>query len=211
MAAAIDLRSGCSADESRRLAREGTDARQARRLLALAGMDDGASRTMAARDGGVGLRIVRDWVVRFSAEGPAGLGDRQAPGKAPRLAPERRAALGRKVEAGPKPHRDGVVRWRLADRAARLREGFGVAVGETTVSRALGRMGLRGLTARPQAHGQEVPVIEAFERDLPAVAAGIRERRAAGGRIEVWWQDEARIGQKDLITRRGTRPRAPHE
>jgi hypothetical protein len=33
--------------------------------------------------------------------------------------------------------------------------------------------------------------------------------------VETWWQDEARIGQKNKITRRwaknGTRPRAPHD
>ena len=33
--------------------------------------------------------------------------------------------------------------------------------------------------------------------------------------MELWWQDEARIGQKNAITRRwakrGTRPRAPHD
>ena len=36
-----------------------------------------------------------------------------------------------------------------------------------------------------------------------------------GKRIELWWQDEARIGQKNKLTRRwarrGTRPRAPHD
>lgn len=43
------------------------------------------------------------------------------------------------------------------------------------------------------------------------------EIRAAhpGRRIELWWQDEARIGQKNKLTRRwarrGTRPRAPHD
>ena len=43
----------------------------------------------------------------------------------------------------------------------------------------------------------------------------IRERHACGRAIEVWFQDEARVGQKNLITRRwarrGTRPRAPHD
>ena len=43
------------------------------------------ARTEAARIGGVGLQIVRDWVVRFNAEGPDGLIDRRAPGKAPTL------------------------------------------------------------------------------------------------------------------------------
>ncbi len=43
------------------------------------------------------------------------------------------------------------------------------------------------------------------------------EIRAAhpGRRIELWFQDEARIGQKNKLTRRwakrGTRPRAPHD
>jgi len=45
--------------------------------------------------------------------------------------------------------------------------------------------------------------------------AEIRETRAGGKRIELWFQDEARIGQKNKITRRwarrGTRPRAPHD
>jgi len=43
--------------------------------------------------------------------------------------------------------------------------------------------------------------------------AKIRARLPAGTEIELWWQDEARVGQKNKITRRwarkGTRPRAP--
>ena len=42
--------------------------------------------------------------------------------------------------------------------------------------------------------------------------AKLRARLAAGTRLEIWWQDEARVGQKNKITRRwarrGTRPRA---
>ena len=82
-------------------------------MLALAVIRDGGSRTEAARIGGVGLPIVRDWVVRFSGEVPEGLIGRKAPGKPPTLTPERRAALAAGVEAHPQPWRDGVVRWRL--------------------------------------------------------------------------------------------------
>ena len=43
--------------------------------------------------------------------------------------------------------------------------------------------------------------------------AKVRARLPAGTEIELWWQDEARVGQKNKITRRwarrGTRPRAP--
>ena len=165
MAAAIGLRSDYSSDELRRLAKASRDAKQTRRLLALASIYDGGSRTQAARIGGVGLQIVRDWVVRFNADGPAGLLDRTAPGQAPRLTAEHLAALARAAEAGPKPYLDGVVRWRLGDLAAWLREEFGVAVSETTVSRALKRLGFRVLTARPQAHGQDPEAMEAFKKN----------------------------------------------
>ena len=167
MAAAIRLRSDYSADDLRGLAKASRDATQTRRLLALASIYDGGSRTAAARIGGVGLQIVRDWVVRFNAEGPRGLLDRKAPGQAPRLRAEQLAALARAVEAGPKPYLDGVVRWRLGDLAAWLREAFGVSVSETTVSRALKRLGFRMLTARPQAHGQAPEAMEAFKKTSP--------------------------------------------
>lgn len=46
---------------------------------------------------------------------------------------------------------------------------------------------------------------------MAEIAAG----QAAGKRIEVWFADEARVGQKNKITRRwalrGTRPSAPHD
>jgi len=167
MAAAIVLRPDYIADDLRRLAKASRDAKQTRRLLALAAIYDGASRTMAARIGGVGLQILRDWVMRFNAEGPAGLVDRKAPGREPSLTAEHRAALARVVEAGPKPYLDGVVRWRLVDLVAWLHAEFAVSVSDRTVSRALKRLGFRVLTARPQAHGQDGQAIEAFKKTSP--------------------------------------------
>jgi transposase len=55
------------------VARKTKDGPQARRLLALSAVYDGATRTEAAKIGGVGLQIIRDWVLRFNARGPAGL------------------------------------------------------------------------------------------------------------------------------------------
>src|SRR3546814_4250177 len=84
-------------------------ARQVRRLLALATIYDGGTRSEAARIGGVTLQIVRDWVVRFNAEGPDGLIDRKAPGASPLLDEEHRRALAQIVEDGPIPAAHGVV------------------------------------------------------------------------------------------------------
>jgi transposase len=65
----------------RAVAKKTKDAAQARRLLALAAIYEGAMRTEAAKIGDVTLQIVRDWVVKFNAHGPDGLIDRKAPGQ----------------------------------------------------------------------------------------------------------------------------------
>ena len=53
------------------------------------------------------------------------------------------------------------------------------------------------------------------QKNFPALLAETIEREASGKQIEIWFQDEARIGQKNKITRRwakrGTRPSAPHD
>src|SRR2546425_8794642 len=93
MGAAIGLRGDFDAAALRHLARRTTHANQSRRLLALAEIYDGGSRGDAARIGGVGLQIVRDWVMRFNARGPEGLIDGQAPGNRPKLNDAQRQAL----------------------------------------------------------------------------------------------------------------------
>ena len=58
----VPLRTDFTADALRVIARKTKDGPQARRLLALAEIYDGATRTEAARLGGVTGQIVRDWV-----------------------------------------------------------------------------------------------------------------------------------------------------
>ena len=73
MRSGISLRDDFDGEGLRRLARRTKDAAQARRLLALASIYDGGSRSDAARLGNVTLQIVRDWVLRFNERGPDGL------------------------------------------------------------------------------------------------------------------------------------------
>jgi hypothetical protein len=63
----IPLRPDFDAMRLRGLARESKDAKQVRRLLALAAIYGEAIRTEAARIGGVTLQIIRDWVLKFNA------------------------------------------------------------------------------------------------------------------------------------------------
>jgi transposase len=164
MSAAIALRTDFTGSDLRRLARYTHDATQARRLLALAETYDGGSRSAAARIGGVGLQIVRDWVMRFNAEGPDGLIVRKAPGPTPRLNEEHRTALAAAIESGPIPAIHGVVRWRLIDLCQWLWEECRVSVARQTLSREVRALGYRKLTARPRHHAQAAGAIEHFKK-----------------------------------------------
>ena len=215
MAAPIDLRNDFDSVSLRRLAKRTRDATQSRRLLALAEVYDGGSRTDASRIGGVGLQIIRDWVLRFNARGPDGLVDGKSPGAPSKLNADHRRALAEVVEAGPVLAVDGVVRWQRKDLARWLLETFAISLDETTVGRELKALGFAKISARPRHYAQNELAVEAFKKNFPAELAKIRARLPKGVEIELWWQDEARIGQKNKLTRRwarrGTRPRAPRD
>lgn len=167
MAPAITLRTDFDAAAVRLLARGSTDAGQARRLLALAVIYDGGSRSAAASVGGVTRQVVRDWVLRFNEDGAEGLIDRKAPGASPKLNDDQREALIAIVERGPYPAVDDVVRWRLVDLAAWIYSEFGITLDERTVSRTLKAAGYTRLTARPQHPAQNELAIEAFKKTSP--------------------------------------------
>jgi transposase len=167
MAAAIGIRGDYEAAQLRALAKRSDDAGQTRRLLALAAIYDGGSRSDAAKIGGVGLQTVRDWVLAFNAEGPAGLVDGKAPGNPSLLNNQRRQALREIVESGPIPAVHGVVRWRLIDLAQWVFEEFRISISKQTLSRELRALGFRKLSARPRHHAQDAEAMATFKKTLP--------------------------------------------
>ena len=175
----IPLRGDFDAALVRAAAKASKDGAQTRRLLALAAIYEGASRTQAARLGGVTLQIVRDWVLRFNAEGPAGLLDRKAPGQPSRLDAAHRAALAAAIESGPNPAIHGVVRWRLIDLAQWLWDEHRVRIAKQTLSRELRAMGYRKLSARPRHHAQADGAVETFKKTSPPAWTRSPARRAS--------------------------------
>ncbi|MEE9251134.1 MAG: IS630 family transposase, partial [Alphaproteobacteria bacterium] len=63
-------------------------------------------------------------------------------------------------------------------------------------------MGFRKLSARPRHDAHNEPAAAAFKKSSPP---SWRTSRAASARIEIWFHDEARVGQKNKITRRWAR------
>src|SRR5450631_2379190 len=126
MGQAVPVRTDYTAGEVRRFAKRAKDAAQARRLLAIAAVLDGASRQDAAKIGGMDRQTLRDWVIRFNEQGPDGLVNIPSPGVPPILDDTHRAFLARIVEEGPIPAVHGGVRWRACDLIMRLHDEFDI-------------------------------------------------------------------------------------
>jgi len=103
MGQAIAVRTDYTATEVRLLAKQAKDAAQARRLLAIAAVLDGSSRTEAATNAGMDRQTLRDWVIRFNEQGPDGLVNIPSPGAPPKLNDTHKAFLAGIVHEGPIP------------------------------------------------------------------------------------------------------------
>jgi transposase len=156
------------------------NAGQARRLLAIAAVLDGASREAAAKVGGMDRQTLRDWVIRFNHQRAVGLINKCSPGAPGKLTKKHKAFLARLVEEGPIPAIHGVVRWRACDLIMLLHEEFGLSVSDDTVYRALKELGFSHVSARPKAYKQDSDAVEAFKKTfLPAWRRSARSLRPA--------------------------------
>lgn len=164
MAAAVRLRADYGADDLRRLACTARNGAQARRLMALAAVADGKSRAEAASVGLMDRQTLRDWVVRFNAEGPAGLIDRASPGRPSKLTPSQKQDLRQLVEEGPGRHDPDLVRWRRADLAAVVKQRFAVDCHETTIGRMLRELGFSHVSPRPRHPEKDEQAAEDFKK-----------------------------------------------
>ena len=169
MGAALEItRTQYTGAELRALSSRCSDGAQVRRMLAVAMVLEGRSRTEAAELSGMDRQTLRDWVHRYNAAGVEGLKSRLSPGRAPALSEPQRAELLELVIAGPDPQIHGVVRWRCVDLQAEVARRFQVEVHENTIGRWLHELGLTRLQPRPY-HPQKDPAAEAtFKKTSPA-------------------------------------------
>ena len=128
--------------------KQGSDAR---RVLALALVIEGSARKAAAETCGMDRQTLRDWVIRYNADGLAGLHDRpHAGGPASKLTDAQQSELADWIRSGPTPGEDKVVRWRLKDLQRRLAARFQVTMHERSVGKVLARLNFSHVSARPR-------------------------------------------------------------
>ena len=175
----------------RRAATATSDAGAARRMLAIALILEGHRRCDAARHCGMHRQTLRDWVHRYNAQGLAGLSDRHAGGPPRRLSAEQEAKVGEWIRSGPNLKEHGVIRWRIIDLRAAIRQEFAVTLHERSVGKLLRRLNFQRPSVRPrhpeadaeaqQAHKKRMarPVRKRFQRFDPS---SLRQRIRPVGR-----------------------------
>ncbi len=150
--------------ELRRLAKKELRRRTAQRMLAIANALEGMSRAEAARAAGIERQSLRDAVVRFNAEGLAGLIDRPRGGRPEVLSEGEQAALVAYVLRGPDPEKGEPSSWTLPDLCRFTEERFGKSMCPQSMSRVVRRLGLSRQKARPVHPERDAKVAEAFAK-----------------------------------------------
>ena len=169
MAAGVAItRTDLDAAGLRRAAARANDADAARRMLALALVMDGRTRTEAANLCCMDRQTLRDWVHRYNDLGLTGLSDRVPPGPPSRLSPAQQAEVAQLVRQGPVLAEHGVVRWRRIDLSNLIQTRFGVRLAERSVGALLRRLGFRRLSARPRHPGHDEEAQQTHKKNLPS-------------------------------------------
>jgi transposase len=160
----LPIRDDVPAAELRRLARREKDRAAAARMQAIAGALEGMTRAEAARLAGLERQALRDAVLRYNAEGLAGLHDRPRSGRRPRLTEGRRAALRQVVLDGPEVEATGLSTWTLAELCREVEERWGVGCHPGPMGKLMHRLGLSWQKARPSHPKADAAAREAFAR-----------------------------------------------
>lgn len=181
--AALAIRTDYPVSELRRLARSTSDRAQALRLVAIAAALKGASRQAAAKLGAMDRQTLRDWVIRYNAEGPAGLKDRNATKghNQCRLDAGQLAELKAWMVAGPDPEVDGVSAWRVLDAVGFCERRFGLRYSDEGMRRILHEeLNLSYQKARPS-HTRSDPARAAAFKKGAALDPRRRASRSSRG------------------------------
>lgn len=160
---ALAIRTDRSPEELRSLAKGERDARVARRMLAIASALSGMSRAAAAQSAGMDRQTLRDWVMRYNADGIAGLADRWGDGRPQRLDTHEQAALAEVILAGPDVEVDGISAFTLDDLARFSAQRFGKPFHPASMSRVVRRLGFSRQKARPHHPDKDEAAQAAFK------------------------------------------------
>ena len=174
------------------------------RLHALASVSDGTPRSEIATAHGISLRRLFDIVSAWNAGGHDGLRPLKPPGATPLLDDAQWDGIVANLLAGP-PDGYPVSEYRLVDVQDLIVQAHGIEMSIPAISENLKSRGIVKVSCRPSHDKSDPERMEAFKAGFAAVADHIRAAHPEASGLEVWFQDESRIGQKGPTVRRWAR------
>jgi transposase len=208
----IPVKPDKNATDLRWLARLQKAVKTALRLLGIAHILDGRGRAESAALVGLTPLSLARAVKRYNADGVAGLQDRKGSGRPRKLTAEQDAELKRIVLAGPEDKKSGGSEFRLRDIVGLVEQKWDIRISAESVRTRLHAMKVEKLVCRPLHHKADPAEQAAFKVQWPEKLAKIAAEHPEAKQIELWAQDETRVGQKAKVGRRwaekGSSPRA---
>ena len=144
-------------------------------------------------------QILCDWVHRYNAAGVAGLATGTRPGRPPSLNEVQMAELKELVIKGPDPELHKVVRWRCVDLCEEIARRYSVTVTKGTMGKWLRKLKLTRLQPRPHHPKKVAEAQESFKKNFASLIKNALLGSTAGMPVEIWFQDEARVGHRGWL------------
>lgn len=193
-------------------AKQEKDAKVRVRMLAMAAILEGKTRGEAAKIAGITIDNLRKWVEQFNEQGFEGLKNKKQPGAEPSWTEEMSQCLKDCIAQDLDNNNKEKVRvaHRLEDFKEAIFKKFSISFCLSTIWNKLQIIGYSWITVRPKHPKSNIEEQEEFKKKTPEIIQAIQKSHP-GKTIEVWFEDEARIGQQGTLTRIwakvGTRPR----
>jgi transposase len=134
------------------------------RMTAIANALELPSRTQAAKLANLSVQALRDAVLRYNAEGLAGLYNRPSPGRKPKLNSERKAELKDLILKGPDIEVEGISSYTLQDLTEITKKKWGISYHPASMSRVVRKMNMSRQKSRPYNPKQDPASVEAFKK-----------------------------------------------
>lgn len=161
---AVSVRQDISAKKIYAKAKKERDGGVRTRMLAIAAILEGKSRSEAAKIAGLELGNLRIWVGRFNENGFDGLIARTSSGRPPKWSKDMVQFLKNKVLEGLSFEKNQRASYRLEDFQQLLIEKFGVRFGLSTISEKLKEINFSWISGRRQHPKSDPAKQEAFKK-----------------------------------------------
>jgi transposase len=153
-------------------------------------------------------KAVRSWIRAFVDFDYEGLIDKKGRGQKPRLPTDKEEDFKEELDKLYENKNGGRVK--VDDIQAMLVDKFDCNYSASGVYTLLDRINIVWITGRSKHPKHSQDLIENFKETFPDEVTKIKEE-LKNNKIEVWWQDESRVGQQGSLSRvwatKGTRPR----